>query len=153
MAIARPDAGGALDASAGLPSAPPGTTSDRALPEPPLELEEPGTILFTARRALQGKALNRFALSLRSDANRDAFLADPRGYASGYGLREDELGMLQRRDWTGLLLAGAHVLALLKVAATVGEDLWDIGANSVGTGRDALMAACPRVVQAIPDAP
>lgn len=36
------------------------------LADPPLDLGEPGTIEFTAERALAGQAHNRFALSLRS---------------------------------------------------------------------------------------
>jgi hypothetical protein len=46
------------------------------LAAPSLDLDEPGTIEFTAERALAGRALNRFALSLRSPALRAEFLAD-----------------------------------------------------------------------------
>jgi hypothetical protein len=44
------------------------------LAAPSLDLDEPGTIEFTAERALAGRALNRFALSLRSPASRAEFL-------------------------------------------------------------------------------
>jgi hypothetical protein len=47
------------------------------LAPPPFDLGEPGTIEFTAERALTGQALNRFALSLRSPGNRAEFLAEP----------------------------------------------------------------------------
>lgn len=120
------------------------------LPEPPLHLGEPGTIRFTASRAYQGQEINRFALSLRSEANRERFLAAPRPYAQAHGLGEEEIELIEGRDWTGLLLAGAHVQALLKLAATVGSDLWDIGAHNVGTERAELLAACPRRVRAVP---
>ncbi|HTR95235.1 MAG TPA: hypothetical protein VMI73_26180 [Trebonia sp.] len=42
----------------------------RDLGLPGFDLDEPGTIEFTAERALRGQALNRFALSLRSPGNR-----------------------------------------------------------------------------------
>lgn len=122
------------------------------LPAPAFDLDEPGTILFTARRAYEGRALNRFALSLRLAENRERFLADPRGYAGGYHLRPDEVDMVEARDWTGLLLAGGHVLALLKVAAALGGGLWDIGAHTAGVTRDELIASCPRRVAAVPGA-
>lgn len=149
MAIARPNVGNRLDTTVRTVAVAPGG-DEQELPKPCFDLEEPGTIQFTAERALRGQALNRFALSLRSQANRQAFLDDPRAYALRYRLADDVLEMLERRDWTGLLLAGGHVQALLKLAATVGEDLWDIGADNVGGERSVLIASCPRVVRAVP---
>jgi protocatechuate 4,5-dioxygenase alpha chain len=42
---------------------------------------------------------------------------------------------------------------VLKLAATVGQDLWSIGAHNVDCGRDALIAACPRRVTGLPEVP
>jgi protocatechuate 4,5-dioxygenase alpha chain len=116
-----------------------------------LELGEPGTIEFTAERALAGRALNRFALSLRSPDARAKFLADELAYLQAFGLTAAEIGLVSGRDWTGLLRAGGHLQALLKLAATVGEDLWDIGAHTAGCGRDELIAATPRKVSGLPE--
>lgn len=122
----------------------------RGLAVPSFDLDEPGTIEFTAERALAGRALNRFALSLRSPANRAEFLADEPGYLRRFGLPDDQVELVSERDWTGLLRAGGHLQAMLKLAATVGEDLWSIGAHNAGCGRDELIAATPRKVSGLP---
>ena len=120
------------------------------LAAPSLDLDEPGTIEFTAQRALAGRALNRFALSLRSPASRAEFLADEAGYLRRFGLADEEIRLVGERDWTGLLRAGGHLHAMLKLAATIGEDLLSIGAHNAGCGRDALIAAVPRRVSGVP---
>jgi len=120
------------------------------LAPPSLDLDEPGTIEFTAERALAGQALNRFALSLRSPARRAEFLADEAGYLRRFEVSEEHSRLVTERDWTGLLRAGGHLQAMLKLAAAVGEDLWSIGAHNAGCDRDALIAAVPRRVSGIP---
>jgi protocatechuate 4,5-dioxygenase, alpha chain len=120
------------------------------LPPPALSLDEPGTIEFTAERALQGRSLNRFAMSLRVSARRAEFLADELDYMHKAGLSAVEMILVQERDWTGLLRAGAHIQAILKLAATVGQDLWAIGAHNAGCSRPAMIAACPRRVTGLP---
>jgi protocatechuate 4,5-dioxygenase alpha chain len=120
------------------------------LPAPSLDLDEPGTIEFTAARALAGRALNQFALSLRSPARRAEFLADEAGYLRRFALSAEQARLVGERDWTGLLRAGGHLHAMLKLAATVGEDLWSIGAHNAGCGREALIAATPRRVSGVP---
>lgn len=118
-----------------------------------LDLSEPGTIEFTAERALRGQALNRFALSLRSSAKRAEFLTDEFDCMLRAGLSAAEMALVQQHDWTGLLRAGGHVHAILKIATAVGQDLWSIGAHNVGCNREALIAACPRRVAGLPEAP
>ncbi len=126
-----------------------GTTNP--LPAPRFTLDEPGTIEFTAERALRGQDLNRFALSLRAPAARQRFLADEAGYLREYKITPEVAALVETRDWTGLLLAGGHLQAILKLAATVGQDLWAIGAHNAGCTREELIAACPRVVSAVPE--
>jgi len=123
------------------------------LTAPSLDLDEPGTIEFTAERALAGRALNRFALSLRSPASRAEFLADEAGYLRRFELSAEQVRLVGARDWTGLLRAGGHLQAVLKLAATVGEDLWSIGAHNAGCDREALIAATPRRVNGVPAPP
>jgi protocatechuate 4,5-dioxygenase alpha chain len=129
-----------------------GDTQTR-LPLPAFDLDEPGTIEFTAERALGGQALNRFALSLRSPARRAEFLSQELAVMLEDGLSADEIRLVQERDWTGMLLAGGHLQAILKLAATVGQDLWVIGAHNAGCERAALIDACPRTVSALPGYP
>jgi protocatechuate 4,5-dioxygenase alpha chain len=122
------------------------------LPPPALDLSEPGTIEFTAERALRGRSLNRFALSLRAPEKRAEFLADELDCMLKSGLSAAEMALVQEHDWTGLLRAGGHLQAILKLAATVGQDLWSIGAHNAGCSREALIAACPRRVGGLPEA-
>jgi len=120
------------------------------LDSPSFDLDWPGTLLYSSELALRGHKLNRFALGLRSPACRQAFLADEKGYMQSCGLSPQEQAMVVDRDWTGLLRAGGHLQAILKVAATVGQNLWHIGAHNAGTDAEAMRAACPRRVSRLP---
>jgi protocatechuate 4,5-dioxygenase alpha chain len=120
------------------------------LPQPEQTLNEPGTIEFTAERALQGRAINRFALTLRSPQARTAFIEDPVAAMTPFGLTEAQMTLIRNRDWTGLLLVGGHLQAISKIAGAYGLNLWDIGAHNVGCTRDELIAACPRTVTGLP---
>lgn len=122
-----------------------------SLPPPEPNLDEPGTFEFTARRALQGRAINRFALSLRSPEARAAFVADDAAAMAPFGLTGTEIALIRARDWTGLLRAGGHLQAISKIAGAYGLNLWDIGAHNVGCTRDELIAACPRTATGLPD--
>lgn len=113
-------------------------------------LEPPHTYLYTGAMSTAGERLNRFALSLKSPFNRQAFLADPATYLTSHGLTERECTLVQSRDWTGLLQEGGHLQAILKIAATVGESLWHIGAHCAQTSVDGIKAACPRRVDGLP---
>lgn len=118
--------------------------------DPTFDLEWPGTLVYTSELALRGHKLNRFALTLRSPASRRLFLADEKGYMQSSGLSSAEQAMVLDRDWTGLLRAGGHLQAILKIAATVGQHLWHIGAHHAGTDAETLRAACPRRVSSLP---
>ena len=118
----------------------------RPLPSPAFDLDEPGTYLYTGAASSRGYALNCFALSLRVPALRAAFLLDEAAYLNGFALTPTVRSMVSARDWTGLLREGGHLQALLKIAATLGQDLYDIGAHNIGIDRDTLYAGCPRHV-------
>jgi protocatechuate 4,5-dioxygenase alpha chain len=122
----------------------------QSLADPSFDLEWPGTLIYSSALALLGHQLNRFALSLRSFACRQVFLAEETRYMQSYGLSLQEQAMVVDRDWTGLLRAGGHLQAILKIAATVGQHLWHIGAHHAGTDADTLRAACPRRVSRLP---
>ena len=122
----------------------------RSLGNPTFDLDWPGTLVYSSELALQGHRLNRFALSLRSPACRQTFLADEKSYMQSYGLSPQEQALVVDRDWTGLLRAGGHLQAILKIAATVGQHLWHIGAHNAGTDADTMRAACPRRVSRLP---
>ncbi len=59
---------------------------------------------------------------------------------------------MRTRDWTALLEAGGHLLAVLKLAATLGLNLYHVGAHNAGTDYETMVAACPRRIAALPGA-
>ena len=113
-------------------------------------LEPPHTYLYSGPMSSAGERLNRFALSLKISANRTAFLADAQAYVSTYSLTPLEADLVARRDWTGLMQAGGHLQAILKIAATVGESLWHIGAHCAGMSVEQMQSACPRRLGGLP---
>ncbi|WP_017524441.1 hypothetical protein [Pusillimonas noertemannii] len=133
-------------------------TSDNASPpaesatkDPGFDLDWPGTLIFSSQLALKGHHLNKFALSLRRPENRSSYLADEAAYMKAQHLSEAEIRLVLERDWSALLLAGGHLQAVLKVAATVGQSLWHIGAHNAQMDVERLKAACPRKVSGLPE--
>ena len=120
------------------------------LPPPGFDLDPPGTFVYGGPDSTRGVRINRFALSLKSPLNRQSFLADEAAYVAGFGLTPEETALVRARDWTGLIRAGGHLQAVLKLAATLGRDLYDVGAHNVGTDRASMYAACPRRVAGLP---
>src|ERR1700759_836049 len=113
-------------------------------------LAPPHTYLYTGPMSSAGERLNRFALSLKIPSNRTAFLADPQAYVGAYSLTPLEADLVARRDWTGLMQAGGHLQAILKIAATVGESLWYIGAHCAGMSVEQMKSECPRHLDGLP---
>ena len=122
-----------------------------SMPPPAFDLDSPGTYLYDGLASTRGYRLNRFALSLRSPDSRKAFLSDEDAYVERFLLTADERALVRARDWTGLLEAGGHLQAILKLAATVGQDLYDIGGHNAGVDRATMYESCPRRVTGLGD--
>lgn len=118
--------------------------------EPNRSLEPPDSFVYTGPMSTKGRNINRFSLSLKIPANRHAFLKDSGVYMRGYDLSDAEQAMVVARDWTGLIKGGGHLQAVLKIAATVGENLWHVGAHNAGVPVEEMLAACPRRVTGLP---
>jgi protocatechuate 4,5-dioxygenase alpha chain len=116
------------------------------LPPPSFDLAEPGTFLYSGPLSTRGYRLNIFCLSLRKPANRAEFLTDESAYMTRFALSAAERELVVARDWTGLLRVGGQLHAILKLAATVGETLYHIGAHNCGVDVAELRSACPRRV-------
>jgi protocatechuate 4,5-dioxygenase, alpha chain len=122
-----------------------------ALAPPVQGLSEPGTFLFSVREAIAGHRVNGFAATLKAPGERAAFAADEEATMRAAGLDDREVAMVLDRDWAGLIRAGGHVQLLTFIAAAVGQNLWDVGADQVGCTRDELIEACPRPVTGVPE--
>lgn len=118
--------------------------------EPNQSLEPPDSYVYTGPMSTAGRDLNRFALSLKVPANRETFLRDEVAYMRTFNLPDATVALVRARDWTGLIRAGGHLQAILKIAATVGENLWSIGAHNAGVSVNEMLAACPRRVSGLP---
>ena len=81
----------------------------------------PGTWVFDAQRARVGYRLNEFLYSLMKAENRQAFLADERGYLMKFAMAEEQREAVMQRNWNKLLELGAVSYALAKLAFTDGK--------------------------------
>ena len=105
--------------------------------------EIPGTHVFTGELSQQGYRLNRLSMTLIKKENREAFLADEAGYMERLGLTEEERGMVRRRDWAEIVRSGGNIYLTLKIAATLGGNLLQMGAQMRGESLESFMATRP----------
>jgi protocatechuate 4,5-dioxygenase alpha subunit len=91
-----------------------------------------GAYVFTGERSARSYQVNKMANSLSDAANRARFQADEDGYVRGMGLNDQEIDLVRRRDWRGLMAHGASIYLLLKIGAAVGHTLPMIGAHTSG---------------------
>ncbi len=102
-----------------------------------------GTHVFTGELSQQGYRLNRLSMTLTKKENREAFLSDPEGYMERLGLTEDERDMVRRRDWAAIVERGGNIYLTLKIAATLGQTLLQMGAQMRGEDLATFMATRP----------
>ena len=77
----------------------------------------PGTVVFDSDRAAEGYHLNQFCISLRVQANRDAFKADPTGYIDRYPMTADQREAALNQEWNRMLELGGNIYYTSKLAA------------------------------------
>jgi protocatechuate 4,5-dioxygenase, alpha chain len=103
----------------------------------------PGTTVFTGERSRCGYRINKLAMSLTDQANREAFKADERAYMRRFGLSEQEMELVAKRDWNGLVAAGGSIYLLIKVGGSLGQNLLQMGAAMRGETLDEFMKTRP----------
>jgi protocatechuate 4,5-dioxygenase alpha chain len=92
----------------------------------------PGTYVFTGERAIEGRHLNRFCMSLMSAANRTRFKADERAYLDEWRMTESQKQAVLRRDFKALLEQGGNIFFVLKIAAVDGRPTQSVAASFAG---------------------
>lgn len=92
----------------------------------------PGTYVFTGDRAIQGRHLNRFCMSLMSPANRARFKADERAYLDEWPMSEAQKQAVLARDFESLLDQGGNIFFVLKIAAVDGRTTQSVAASLAG---------------------
>ena len=92
----------------------------------------PGTFVFTGDRAIEGRHLNRFCMSLMSSANRTRFKADERAYLDEWPMSELQKQAVLKRDFEALLELGGNIFFVLKIAAVDGRSTQSVAASLAG---------------------
>jgi len=108
----------------------------------PLRLPD-SIIVYDGARALRGRRLNQFALSIRDEEHRRRFVADETAYMKAEGLTPHEIDMVHRRDWLEIVKYGGNMYALIKVARALGISQARVGAQMRGEDFNAFMASRP----------
>jgi gallate dioxygenase len=79
-----------------------------------------GTYPYTLERSAKAYRLNRFLHDLTVAERREAFRSDAAALMATYGLTSQEIDLVQRLDWRGLIHYGVIFFLLEKLAAVVG---------------------------------
>jgi len=103
----------------------------------------PDITVFTGERSRQGYRINKLSASLTDPANREAFLADEGAYCDRFGLTDSERQLIAERDWNGIVAAGGNIYVFIKIAATIGSNLLEMGAGMRGETVEEFLATRP----------
>lgn len=107
------------------------------------EQDIPGTIVFTTEHSQRGYRLDRLAMSLMIPRNRGQFLADEVAYMREPDVDDAEIEIVKRRDWAAMIEHGGSVYLILKIAATVGHTLRQMGVQLRRVTLPELIASIP----------
>ena len=100
----------------------------------------PGTYVFTGERAIEGRHLNRFCMSLMRAANRARFKLDERAYLDEWAMSEAQKQAVMRRDFKSLLEQGGNIFFVLKIAAVDGRPTQSVAASFAGQSTEEYAA-------------
>ena len=106
-------------------------------------LEPPNTFMFSVRECVSAYQLNQFSIGLKNSQKRALFLADERAAMTAYRLSDVQMEMIEQRDWTGLIAGGGHVLAIVKIAYSLGILHHEVGAHMCGMSYQEMKAQLP----------
>jgi protocatechuate 4,5-dioxygenase alpha chain len=92
----------------------------------------PGTFVFTGDRAILGRHLNRFCMSLMSPANRTRFKAGERAYLDEWPMSEEQKQAVLDRDLNRCIALGGNIYFLAKIGATDGKSFQQMAGSMTG---------------------
>ena len=92
----------------------------------------PGTYVFDGKHAHGAYALNKLLFSFCTQENRDDFERDPAGYCDRLGVTGAAKDLVLRKDFLGMLRAGANIYYMAKMAIPRGTSVQDCGAQFQG---------------------
>jgi len=92
----------------------------------------PGTYVFDGKHAHGSYPLNKLLFSFCDEANRDEFDRDPAAYCDKYGVTGSYKEFVLKKDFLGMLAAGANIYYMAKMAIPRGTSVQDAGAAFQG---------------------
>ena len=92
----------------------------------------PGTYVFDGKHAHGSYPLNKLLFSFCEEANRAEFDADPAAYCDKYGVTGKYKEFVLKKDFLGMLRAGANIYYMAKMAIPRGTSVQDAGAQFQG---------------------
>ena len=92
--------------------------------------------MFDGRRSREGYWLNQFCMSLRHEANREAFRADEAGYLDRFPMTAEQRDSILQRDWIRMLELGGNIYYTFKLAACDGLTFQQLAARQTGVSED-----------------
>lgn len=114
-------------------------------------LAPPNAFIFSVHECARAYRLNQFAIGLKNPEARTVFAADERSAMTAAGLDEAEIAAVIARDWTGLIAGGGHVLAVVKIAYSLGILHHEVCAHMCGKSYAELKPTLPRETAMLPD--
>jgi len=99
----------------------------------------PDTPLFDRRRSLRGYRINKMAMGLSNEANREAFRQDESAYLDRFGLSPEEKEAVMLRNWREMVRLGGNLFFILKISAVDPVRITEIGAHQAGMDHDAFL--------------
>jgi protocatechuate 4,5-dioxygenase alpha chain len=92
----------------------------------------PGTYVFDGKHAHGAYALNKLLFSFNSESNRAEFERDPAAYCDKYAVSGKYKDLVLKKDFLGMLRAGANIYYMAKMAIPRGTSVQDAGAQFQG---------------------
>ncbi len=92
----------------------------------------PGTYVFDGKHAHGAYPLNKLLFSFNDEENRKAFDRDPAAYCDQYGVTGKYKELVLKKDFLGMLRAGANIYYMAKMAIPRGTSVQDAGAAFQG---------------------
>ncbi len=91
-----------------------------------------GAYIFTGERSARSYRLNKMAMSFTDAASRERFKVDEEAYMRAHGLSGEEMDLVRRRDWKGMMDYGASIYLVIKIGGVTGHPLPVIGNHTAG---------------------
>ena len=100
-----------------------------------------GTPIFDGETSRRGFRMNKLFMSLRTEVNRERFLADEAAYCREFGLTDDQQRAVLERDWQAMIDLGGSIFYVYKLAMIDGRSMQYLGGVFTGMGEADFVAA------------